>query len=216
MPVELVIFDCDGVLVDSEPASNRALAEAIAELGWEIGYDETVRLFKGRSERDCLPHIEREVGRVPGDFLERYRERMFAIFREELEAVDGVAEALDEIAQQVCVASSGDHEKLRMTLGHTRLLPRFEGRIFSAVDVARGKPDPDLFLHAAAQTGFSPGCCAVVEDSPLGVQAARAAGMRPLGFAGTATADARALRDAGARVFAHMRELPALLRDETA
>ncbi len=211
MPVELVIFDCDGVLVDSEPASNRALAEAIAGLGWEIGYEQTVRLFKGLSERDCLSRIEREVGKVPSDFLERYRERMFALFREELEAVEGVVEMLEQIVQQICVASSGDHDKLRMTLGHTRLLHRFEGRIFSAVEVARGKPHPDLFLHAAAKTGFAPARCAVVEDSPLGLQAARAAGMRPLGFAGTATADPRALRAVGARVFAHMRELPALL-----
>jgi len=215
LPIELVIFDCDGVLVDSEPASNRAMAETIAELGWDISYDETTMRFKGRSDRDCLPIIERRVGEIPDDFLERYRERMFAMFRKDLEAVDGVAEVLEGLSQQVCVASSGDHEKLRMTLGHTRLLSRFEGRIFSAVDVERGKPEPDLFLHAAKKMGFAPARCAVVEDSPLGVRAARAAGMRPLGFAGTTTADAEALRDAGARVFTQMHELPALLVAET-
>jgi HAD superfamily hydrolase (TIGR01509 family) len=133
---------------------------------------------------------------------------MFAAFEAELEPVAGVVEALDAIDLESCVASSGPPEKIRWTLGHTGLLDRFDDRIFSATEVEHGKPAPDLFLHAAARMGWDPAECAVVEDSPAGVEAALAAGMTALGYAGWTPAE----RLDGARVFTDMAELPALLQ----
>jgi HAD superfamily hydrolase (TIGR01509 family) len=124
--------------------------------------------------------------------------------------VDGIVEALDRIRTPTCVASSGSHEKMRYTLGKTGLYERFAGRIFSAAEVPRGKPAPDLFLHAAARMGVTPADCAVVEDSAVGVQAARAAGMPVFGYAGGVTPAAR-LEGPGTIVFRDMRELPGLL-----
>jgi HAD superfamily hydrolase (TIGR01509 family) len=207
---ELVIFDCDGVLVDSETISNQALASVLEDIGLPMGYEETRRAFIGRSMQSCLEIIERRLGApVPEDFVSRYYARMFAAFERDLRPVPGVAEVLDGLEAPFCVASSGSHEKIRKTLGVTGLLPRFEGRIFSATEVERGKPAPDLFLHAARAMGADPYACAVVEDSVLGVEAGVAAGMRVLGYA--AASDPGALASAGARVFQDMAELPVLL-----
>jgi HAD superfamily hydrolase (TIGR01509 family) len=208
--IRTVIFDCDGVLVDSEPLSNAALAETLTAFGMPTTAAESTRLFKGRSWRDVVEEVIARTGAPPAPGLrERYREAMFAAFARELRAVPGVAAALDAIDLPACVASSGDHEKMRFTLGHTGLLERFEGRLFSASEVERGKPAPDLFLHAAARMGWEPGVCAVVEDSPVGAQAGVAAGMTVFGYA-RETAPA-ALADVGATVFGDMSELPALL-----
>lgn len=209
---ELVIFDCDGVLVDTEPASNRVLADLLTEIGLPTSYAQALSAYKGRSWASCLELIEAELGRpAPDDFERRYRERLFAAFDRELEAVPGVSDALAEIAIPTCIASSGELEKMQTTLGATDLLSHFEGRIFSATQVSRGKPAPDLFLFAAEHMRADPTRCAVVEDSPLGIEGALAAGMTPLGFAGTETADGPALARAGAQVFHQMTELPALL-----
>jgi HAD superfamily hydrolase (TIGR01509 family) len=209
-PLELVIFDCDGVLVDSERIAVRIDTALLAELGWPLSEEEVVERFMGRTTEDMIKTIEAEIdGLKPGwyaEFDHRYREALEA----ELEPVDGVVEALDAIAAPTCVASSGTHEKLRLTLGLTGLYPRFEGRIFSAQDVARGKPAPDLFLHAARTLGADPGACAVVEDSRYGVQAARAAGMRVLAYGGGLTPGDQ-LAGPGTVVFDDMRELPELL-----
>jgi HAD superfamily hydrolase (TIGR01509 family) len=209
-PLELVIFDCDGVLVDSERIAVSVDVEVLAELGWPLSADEVVERFLGRTHAHMVAEIEANVpGLAPGwdrPFDERYR----AAFQARLRPVDGVVEALAAIDLPTCVASSGSHEKLRFTLGLTGLLERFEGRIFSASDVARGKPAPDLFLHAAAHMGVEPAACVVVEDSAHGVAAARSAGMRALGYAGGLTPRAH-LESAGAVVFDAMRELPALL-----
>jgi HAD superfamily hydrolase (TIGR01509 family) len=208
----LVIFDCDGVLVDSERISNRVFAESLAAEGLPLTPAETMRRYMGRSMASCRTLIEAELGRRLDDaFFAEVQARTFQAFHRELRAVDGIAEALERIATPVCVASSGEHEKMRTTLGLTGLLPRFEGRLFSATDVARGKPAPDLFLHAAARMGADPARCAVVEDSPLGVEAAVAAGMTPFGYAWHE--DPAALSDAGARVFDRMATLPGLLTD---
>jgi HAD superfamily hydrolase (TIGR01509 family) len=205
-----VIFDCDGVLVDSEPLSNRALAETLTAMGVPMTTEESVRRFMGRSWATVEAYLP---GELPG-LRERYRERMFAAFAAELRAVPGVEavlDGLDATGVPVCVASSGDPEKIGFTLGHTGLLPRFEGRIFSAVEVEHGKPAPDLFLHAAERMGWPPAETTVVEDSAPGVEAGRAAGMRVLGYAGGLTV-AAALRGAGAEeVFDSMEELPPLL-----
>lgn len=210
MPFDLIIFDCDGVLVDSEPLANRVMAAALREIGLDTSYEEVCREYIGLSMDQCVRRIERRLGGpVPDRFVEQLQERTFRAFRDGLQAVPGVTEALRRIHTPVCVASSGEHEKMRLTLGHTGLLPRFEGRMFSATEVARGKPAPDLFLHAATTMGACPGRCAVIEDSLPGVQAARAAGMRVFGYA-PETGEAE-LASAGATVFKAMARLPELL-----
>jgi HAD superfamily hydrolase (TIGR01509 family) len=210
---ELVIFDCDGVLVDSERISVRVEAELLAELGWPLSEAEIVERFMGRTDEYMDEAIEAQLGdRLPADWKVRFHERYRAAYAAELAPVDGVLEALDRIDLPTCVASSGSHEKLRFTLGHTGLYERFEGRIFSGYEVANGKPAPDLFLHAAARMGVEPGACAVVEDSHYGVLAARAAGMRAFGYAGGLT-PAHRLEGPGTRVFHDMRKLPALIAE---
>ena len=213
---ELVIFDCDGVLVDSERIAIRVEAEFLAELGWPLSQAEIVERFMGRTTEYMDEAIEARLGsRLPGDWREQFQRRYREAFAAELVPVDGVLDALDQIAVPTCVASSGSHDKLRFTLGHTGLYERFEGRIFSGYEVANGKPAPDLFLHAAARMGAEPARCAVVEDSRYGVLAARAAGMRAFGYAGGLTPP-EYLEGHGTVVFEALRELPRLLADGAA
>jgi len=205
----LVIFDCDGVLVDSEPTAHRVFAEALLELGL-APRDDDGDTFVGLSMDRCVEILEHRLGAaLPPDFVERLQRRTFAAFRAGLRPVPGVRAALDRIQPPICVASSGEHEKMRLTLGLTGLLERFEGRMFSATDVARGKPHPDLFLHAAGALGVDPCDCVVVEDSVPGVRGAVAAGMRALGYSGRT--EAARLAAAGALAFADMAELPELV-----
>ena len=194
----LVIFDADGVLVDSEVLSNTALSEALAEIGLDLTVDQTMAEFMGRDRRHLMTRAAELLGRpLPEGFGAAYDARRDAAFRRELKPIPGIEAALDALPHlPTCVASSADHRKLRLTLGLTGLYDRFEGRIFSAFDVERGKPAPDLFLHAAEQMGFAPADCVVVEDSDPGVEAARAAGMRVLHYG---------------RDFTDMRELPRLI-----
>jgi HAD superfamily hydrolase (TIGR01509 family) len=212
--LDLIIFDCDGVLVDSEPIALRVNADLIAELGWHITDDEIIDRFVGRSMAENVTQIEAHLHRpVPADWTTRFAERIAAEHDAHLRPVDGIIEALDALAETgipLCVASSGSHPKIEHSLALVGLLDRFTGAIFSATDVARGKPAPDLFLHAAAAMGAQPARCAVVEDSRYGVQAARAAGMRVLAYGGGVTAPAR-LDGPHTAVFTDMRKLPALL-----
>ncbi len=208
---DLVVFDCDGVLVDSERLAVRVDVQVIRHFGWEITEQEVVDLFVGRSD----DHMRREVGRRVGRELPADWDREFAhlyreAFERDLVPVDGIVEALDVLRAPTCVASSGTHEKMRFTLGKTGLYERFAGRIFSVSEVTRGKPAPDLFLHAAARMDVDPARCAVVEDSRAGVEAARAAGMRAFGYGGGVTPGAR-LEGPGTTVFRDMRDLPRLL-----
>jgi len=207
---ELVIFDNDGVLVDSEPHANRILSELLTECGLPMMPDECVAAFMGRSLAGVVDEVEGRLGRrLPADFDARYHARLFDAFRTALQPVPGVAEALDRITMPTCVASSGTRERIRLALATTGLLDRFAGRIFSVQDVARGKPAPDLFLHAARTLGVDPARCAVVEDSPLGVDAANAAGMTAFGFA--RMMEPGRLAHATGGVFDAMDRLPALL-----
>ncbi|MEU8541868.1 HAD family hydrolase [Streptomyces sp. NPDC048717] len=208
---ELVIFDCDGVLVDSERIYCRVDREVFASLGAEFSEEEMVDLFVGSSGKQLTTLIEERLGRR----LEHGWDRPFRYLYEEaldaeLTEVEGVTEVLDALDVPFCLASNGSHRSIRRNLTRTGLLPRFEGRVFSAHDVAHGKPAPDLFLHAARSMGVAPERCAVVEDSAYGVQAARAAGMRVFGFTGGLTRADR-LAGPGTRLFTHMRELPELL-----
>lgn len=211
--IDLLIFDCDGVLVDSEPIANRVFAEALAEIGLEVSVPEMYADFVGRSMSYCMEVVEARLGRpVPKDFVAQLQERTFAAFEDEgLPPTDGIVEALDAISIPMCVASSGEIEKMRHTLGLTGLLPRFEGRLFSATQVARGKPAPDIYLFAASSMGVQPNRCVVVEDSPAGAQAGLAAGMTVFGYC--AHTPVESLSRLGVhRTFADMRELPALLK----
>ena len=213
--VELVIFDCDGVLIDSERLAVKVEVRALGELGWVLSEAELIERFMGRSDRDMWAAVEAHLGKpLPGGWAERLQQQYRRTYAAELTPVDGVLEALDRIALPTCVASSGTHEHLRYTLGLTGLYERFAGRIFSADDVGVGKPAPDLFLHAASKMAANPAGCVVVEDSRPGVEAARAAGMRALAFAGGLTA-AESLSGPNTMVFQDMRELPALLGQAT-
>ena len=210
-PLELVIFDCDGVLVDSERIAVKVDVEVFARLGLTLTEADVVERFVGRSDEDIFSELERELGHP---LAQDWEEKITPLYREafaaELRPVPGVAEALDQIAIRTCVASSGSHEKMHYTLGLTGLYERFAGRIFSVSEVARGKPAPDIFLHAARQMGVAPARCAVVEDSRWGVEAARGAGMRAFGYAGGLTPAERLSGD-GTIVFDDMRQLPQLL-----
>ncbi|GAA2747922.1 HAD-IA family hydrolase [Kitasatospora cinereorecta] len=209
--IELVIFDCDGVLLDSERLAVRVDAVVLAALGWELTTEEIVHRFVGRSHRSMVEQIEAHLGRrLPDGWEDEFQHLYDEAFANELAPVDGIVEALDRITLPTCVASSSSHPRLRTTLGSTGLLPRFEGRIFSASEVAHGKPAPDLFLHAAARMGVAPSRCIVVEDSRHGVAAARAAGMRALGYAGGLT-PAEWLQGPDTVVFDDMSHLPTLL-----
>ncbi|MFE9695172.1 HAD family hydrolase [Micromonospora sp. NPDC005806] len=210
-PIGLVIFDCDGVLVDSERIAVRVNIALGAELGWPLTEAEVIERFIGRSSMSIGEQIAARLGQgVAATWADRFDLAHRQAVDAGLTAVDGINDALDEITRPTCVASSGTHEKMRHTLGRTGLYPRFEGRIFSATEVAQGKPAPDLFLHAAATMGVPPAACVVVEDSQYGVQAARAAEMRCFGYAGGLT-PAHRLEGPDTVVFDDMRKLPALL-----
>ena len=212
-PVSLVIFDCDGVLVDSERLAIRVESRLLGTLGWSLTEDEVLDRFVGRSDADMLAEIEHHLGREVPEWTERYQRDLHAAFHAELTAVDGVADALDALDQlglATCVASSGTHEKMQLTLGLTGLYDRFAGRISSATQVTAGKPAPDLFLLAARSMGAEPDRCVVVEDSRSGVAAARAAGMRSLGFTGGLTPE-HWLEGLDTTTFRDMRELPGLV-----
>jgi HAD superfamily hydrolase (TIGR01509 family) len=210
--IELVIFDCDGVLVDSEPIALRVNAVCFAEFGHAVTEEVIIHEFLGKSNAAVVEIASRWIGPERARaWNERFRQLYYDALAEEVEPVDGIVEALDRIDLPMCVASSGTKEKMEITLGRTGLYERFAGRIFSATDVGKGKPEPDLFLHAACQMGVQPAACAVVEDSQYGVRAARAAGMRAFGYAGGVT-PAAWLEGPGTTVFHDMRELPALLK----
>jgi beta-phosphoglucomutase-like phosphatase (HAD superfamily) len=212
----LVIFDCDGVLVDSEMIANREFAKALTDIGIPTTVEQSMERYVGRSMKSCYEEIEAHLGRsLPPDFARHLDQSTFAAFERDLLAVSGieaVLDALDAIKLPYCVASSGSYDKMQITLGKTGLLDRFsfEGkrRIFSSSEVARGKPFPDLFLYAAAQCETQAQHCVVIEDSVPGVQAGLAAGMHVLGHAAAAYAGAeRRLSAAGATIFNGMPEL---------
>jgi HAD superfamily hydrolase (TIGR01509 family) len=208
---DLVIFDCDGVLVDSERLTHAVLRELLAEHGVALTLDETFEHFMGVSIERCHELIAELIGAPPpAGFLSEFDRRSFEAFETHLEPVAGVGALLEALPVPYCVASNGPHEKMRKTLGHTGLLPHFQGRLFSARDVRRPKPAPDLFLHAAATLGAAPEACIVVEDSAAGIQAAKAAGMVALGFTWRGQ-DEKLLRAGADAVFRHMSEAPALL-----
>jgi HAD superfamily hydrolase (TIGR01509 family) len=213
---DLIIFDCDGVLVDSEVISCRAHAETLTRHGYPITAEQVLDRFLGRSMRQTTLEVEAELGRrLPDDFFSQTYAEIFRLFAESLEATPHIGEALARIAQPVCVASSGPPEKISASLNRTGLYDRFAPHIFSAVQVRHGKPEPDLFLFAAERMQAAPARCIVIEDSVAGIAGAIAAGMPVLGFDGGShcrPGHGDALRAAGAAaVFDDMRQLPDLI-----
>jgi HAD superfamily hydrolase (TIGR01509 family) len=197
----LVIFDCDGVLVDSEPLSIAVLVQAMRDTGIEIDEEGAYQRFLGKSLATLIDTLETEFNVFADQaFLDRIREDLYARFRIELQPIPGISETLDRLDMPRCVASSSQLERIKLSLGLTGLLDRLEPNIFSASMVKRGKPAPDLFLYAAAQMGVAPENCIVVEDSPAGITAARAAGMTVLAFTGGSHANSAHYRSELARL----------------
>ena len=206
----LVIFDCDGVLVDSEPIAARLTAEAVTELGWEMTPELAKTEFLGDTFGNIIRRVEQRLGHpVPTDWPARSQLNLLAALKRELAPVRGVRSAIEALVSAgatLAVGSQGSHEKMQLTLSVTDLLPFFEGRIFSATQVEHPKPAPDLFLLAANTLGFAPAHTVVIEDSTRGVKAALAAGMRVLGY--TASVGLEAIVNAGAEPIDDLAEIP--------
>ncbi|MCK7615290.1 HAD family hydrolase [Roseibium sediminicola] len=215
MTPSLVIFDCDGVLVDTERLTNRNMAELVTELGHAMTGEDCQKQFMGRTLEDVHRRVEALIGRkLPADWPDQVRRRDLESFAAGVPAIRGIEAVLDRLDHDnlpFCVGSSGRYEKMRTTLGSSGLLPRLEGRLFSAEDCANGKPAPDVFLLAARKMGHAPETCVVIEDSVPGVMAARAAGMRVYAYAEDPACDRAALSAAGGILFDEMAQLPELL-----
>lgn len=214
---DLIIFDCDGVLVDSEPISNRILAEDISRAGWEMTTEDSISRFKGGRLTEVKSTVEAHIGKSLGEtWINEHYERAFEAFRQEITPIPGVLELLVRLTDleiPFCVASQGPVRKMEITLGKTGIWPFVDGHVYSADMVERPKPAPDLFLYAAGQENAAPKNCAVVEDSTTGVRAARAAHMRIIGFSPDSPSD---LAAAGAEsVISDMSKLLPVIVGET-
>jgi phosphoglycolate phosphatase len=208
--ISLIIFDCDGVLVDTEHIESLVFAEMLTELGLRTNYERCALMFKGMRMAKCIELIERQLGhRVLPSFESEFRRRSTKRFSTDLRPVTGIEQVLDRVRYPNCVVSNSPREKIVATLRLTGLLDRFRGRIMSAYDVESWKPDPRLYLYAAGQMQVRPENCVVIEDSLPGVQAAVAAGMQVFGYARQPYSDL--LQEEGATIFDEMRLLPELL-----
>ncbi|AZO26271.1 HAD family phosphatase [Mesorhizobium sp. M1B.F.Ca.ET.045.04.1.1] len=211
----LVIFDCDGVLVDTENLANRRLAEWLSEAGFQTTFEYCRKNFSGRSMASVQKEIEAETDvRLGADFVERWNAGLPDLFAHGVEAIPHVRDFIEKVRAAgiaYCVASSARVSKMHITLGQTGLLPLFEHAMFSSTMVARGKPFPDLFLHAAKTMGFAPADCIVIEDSVAGTQAGIAAGMRVFSYHADPFSDPEGLVKAGGILFDDMRELAGLV-----
>lgn len=213
----LLIFDCDGVLVDSELIAHAAMVELVTELGRPMTLEESFGIFAGRRLRDALAAAEAWLGApIPPEVSAQAGQRLLERFRRELKPIDGIRDAIMALPYPRCVASSSTRERLTLSLEVTGLAPLFGATVFSADQVENGKPAPDLFLFAARSLGASPADCIVIEDSVLGIAAARAAGMGAIGFAGASHANAEVgakLAAAGADIVIQaMANLPAAVQ----
>lgn len=213
MVPELIIFDCDGVLVDSEPISLAVLLEVLRGAGCELTEELAWEKFLGRSIGSVSQILRDDHAlELTGDHLQKLREKLYARFRSELRPINGVAAAIGGLGVPVCVASSSQLERIKLSLGITGLTDLFGENVFSASMVTRGKPAPDLFLHAAAQMGARADRCVVIEDSAAGIRAAQAAGMRVIAFTGGAHAgpaglEAKAIANSPSAILRDMQDL---------
>ena len=210
MKYKCIIFDCDGVLVDSEAISNGVLIAMVEELGGSLNEDYIDKHYAGTA----LQLIIEDVGRLitqsmPNDFEQQYRQRTFEAFRTKMKPIAGIHEVLKSLTIPFCVASSGPPEKIKLNLTTTKLIHYFEHKIFSSYDIGSWKPNPDIFLHAAKHMGFQPKDCLVIEDSIAGVEAGVSGGFDVLGYANEKNKEA--LVNAGAQVFFSMDQLQELL-----
>lgn len=207
MKLPLIIFDCDGVLVDSEKLAIKIDQEALATLGLNLSLSDVIEKFVGKSDIQFKAEVERLLGsELPSGWIENLNQEYQIRFEKELKPVDGIYEVLENLKQPYCVASSGNPEKIRNSLRITGLLKFFENRIFSSVEVNNGKPAPDLFLYAAKNMGYVPGDCIVVEDSVAGVQAGLRAGMSVFAYSGSVT-ESEKLEFPGVKIISDMKML---------
>lgn len=209
--VKCIIFDCDGVLVDTEKIGNGILLSMAAELGFEMKLEDAYRDFNGRNLKECFQEIEKGIGkRLPESFERDYRERSFAAFKTQVKPMEGIVSFLENLKIPYCVASSGPVDKIRLNLEVAGLLDKFENKIYSAYEINSWKPDPGIFLHAAKEMGFNVEDCIVVEDSKAGVMAGIRGGFKVYGFAnGYNNTD---LEQEGAILFNTYEELSTLLK----
>jgi HAD superfamily hydrolase (TIGR01509 family) len=218
-PFAAVLFDCDGVLVDSEPITNRVLAEMLGELGWPLTTDESMRIFTGKAVKDEADLIESKTGfRITPEWLHGFRERRNEALERDLTAIPNAPAAVRALFEQldgrIACASGADRFKVELQLEKVGILECFAGRVFSGHEMPRSKPAPDVYLAAAAALGVDPKRCAVVEDTVTGAMAGVAAGATVFGYSTGESGHSgpEALRSVGAvQVFSDMAELPALL-----
>lgn len=212
---ELVIFDCDGVLVDTETLAGKVLAGILTDLGLPMDHLECQRRFMGRTMETVQAMVEEMIGReLPSGWADFVRAKDIEAFEQGLNPIPGIFDAVAALKRAgipYCVGSSGKYAKMRLTLGKTGLLPHFEDVLFSAEDCEQGKPAPDIFLYAARGMGFAPETCLVIEDSVAGVRAARAARMRVVAYVGDPAADRAALAAEGAELLSDMTDLAAFI-----
>jgi len=209
---DLVIFDCDGVLIDSEPIANVVFSKMLATVGITMSPEDVMRAFVGRSRDTCIEMAGKMRGeRLPGDFGRKWDDALHEALEREVKPVEGIPDLLRSLRIPYCVASNGEPGHMEKGLAAAGLMPLVKGRLFSARLVAHPKPAPDVYLHAARTMGAQPSRCAVVEDTPTGVKAGIAAGMSVFGYVGGPQSDAATLRELGAHPFRHIPELAGLL-----
>ncbi len=210
MKFKCIIFDCDGVLVDSEAISAKIFQEMAVELGFKLDFESVLEQITGTSMTENLKFFSENInGELPEDFESEFRKRSYEAFKTDLKPINGIHDLLEKIGIPVGVASSGPVEKIKLNLTTTNLIDYFDNNIFSCYEIGSWKPEPEIYLYAAKKMGFKPGECAVIEDSLAGVQSAKAGGFNVFGFANEK--NKTAFKELGATVFSDMAELGKLL-----
>lgn len=210
MNYKCIIFDCDGVLVDSETISAKIFQEMAREIGFDLDYETAVEQFAGTSMSENLKFIQDNIEKeLPQDFEKEFRKRTYEAFKSDLHPIDGIHDLIKKVNVPFCVASSGPVEKIRINLSSAKLLSKFEGKIFSSYEIGTWKPEPGIFLYAAEQMGFEPDECIVIEDSSAGIKAAIAGGFKVYALANSKKKDI--FEKLGAHVFENMLELGSLI-----
>lgn len=211
MNYKCIIFDCDGILVDSEKISNRVLIEMAKELGLDIDIAYAETNFTGTALKSVFNWIEEQSGKkLPANFEKEFRKRTFELFATDLQSVKGIRQVLDTVSVPICVASNGPLEKIKLNLTVTKLIDKFGDNIYSAYQIGSWKPSPKLFQYAAKNMGFEPKDCLVIEDSIAGIKAAKSGGFRVYGY--TNDRNRKTFEDAGAIVFNKMEDLLELIK----
>lgn len=210
MKYKCIIFDCDGVLVDSEAISAKIFQEMAAEIGFEVDFETVLEQITGTSMKENLNFFRNNIkGDLPANFETEFRKRSYQAFKTELQPIKGIHNLLEKIKVPIGVASSGPVEKIKLNLTTTNLIDYFDNNIFSCYDIGNWKPEPGIYLHAAKIMGFKPDECAVIEDSLAGVQSAKAGGFKVFEFANSKNKNT--FEELGATVFSSMEELGKLL-----